>query len=198
MMRAMSELESWARDALARNDRYLIEFIEALNLCPFAKGCREGGKLHREVLPMNALDVPTVLARVEALEARPDGDVDIGLFLFPKLTIEWRPWERFVSEVRRACEQKRGGPLAYFMVAFHPDMPLDLANADRAVSFLRRSPDPTIQLVSSAATDRARDAARDGRELSRVIAEAGLRAIKEAGPEKLAALLQEIHREKRS
>src|SRR6185437_6012660 len=155
-------------------------------------------KLHREVLPMDALDVPTVLARVQALEARPDGEVDIGRFLFPKLKIEWRPWERFGSEVRRACDQKRGGPLAYFMAAFHPEMPMDLANADRAVSFLRRSPDPTIQLVSSAATDRARDAARDGKELSRVIAEAGLRAVMDAGPERLAELLAQIHRERRA
>ena len=188
----------WAQDALARNDRYLLEFIEALNLCPFAKSCREDGKLHREFLGMEALDAPLVVERTTALAARPDGEVDVALFIFPKLKIEPRPWERFVSEVRREVEKQRGGPLAYFMVAFHPELQMDLANADRAVTFLRRSPDPTIQLVSSRATDRARDAARDPRELSRIIAEAGLRAVQEAGPERLAALLAEIHRDNRA
>ena len=35
---------------LARNDRYLREFVEAFQICPFARSCRERGGLWREVL----------------------------------------------------------------------------------------------------------------------------------------------------
>lgn len=179
--------------ALARNDRYLLEFVESLNLCPFAKGCRETGRLHREVFPHTAPNATAVLEAAERLEARPDGEVEVALFLFPSLVIEARPWERFVSEVRNQQARNRKRPVDFFMVAFHPELPMDLGNADRAVSFLRRTPDPTIQLVSARATDRARAGARDDpRELSRIIAEAGFAAVLERGPDAVSALLASI------
>lgn len=190
----MNPREPWAEEALRRNDRYLIEFVEALNLCPFANTCREGGKLHREVLPLQALELAPVVERMRAVEAMPAGSVEVALLIFPKLKVDAREFERFVSDVRRENERGRTEPVDFFAVAFHPEMKQDLASADRAVGFMRRSPDPTIQLVSSAATDRARDNARDPKELSRIVAEAGLRAVLEAGPERLAELLAEIHR----
>jgi hypothetical protein len=190
-------VQDFERDALHRNDRYLLEFIEALNLCPFAKGCREGGKLHREVVDLDSPDIARAAERTRNVEAQPPDSIDVALLIFPKLRLDAREFERFVGDVRREHDRDRKGPAPFFLVAFHPEMKQDLANADRAVGFLRRSPDPTIQMVSSAATDRARDAARDGRELSRVIAEAGLRAVLDAGPERLAALLREIHEARR-
>lgn len=180
--------------ALARNDRYLVEFIEALNLCPYAKSCREGGKLHREVLELSTPDVEAVAARVAAVEAMPEGQVDVALLILPSLQLEARPFEKFVAQVRAQREQARDRRLSYFVVAFHPGLSMDLGNADRAVTFLRRSPDPTIQMVSASAIERVKEASGDPDGLSRIIAEAGLRAVLERGPEALAALLDEIHR----
>src|SRR5438270_855375 len=40
-----------------------------------------------------------------------------------------------------------GGDAPFYCVAFHPDLPRDLLDANRAVHFIRRSPDPTLQLV---------------------------------------------------
>jgi hypothetical protein len=42
---------------------------------------------------------------------------------------------------------------------FHPDSPLDLATAARLVPFLRRSPDPMLQLVPFTVLDSVRPAA---------------------------------------
>src|SRR5258708_39314335 len=39
-----------AEAALARNDAWLRDFVEALGLCPYARPCRAAGKLHRQVL----------------------------------------------------------------------------------------------------------------------------------------------------
>jgi hypothetical protein len=187
-------LPLFAREALERNDRYLLEFVESLNLCPYAKTCRETGKLHREVLALTEPLVPEVLERIRAIEARPPDSIEVALLLMPNLFIEPKPLERFVVSVRNAYEAGRDykNPVPFFMVAFHPDLPQDLLNADRAVTFIRRSPDPTIQLVRASVLDLARQRARDGRELSRVIAEAGLEAIRAAGPERLAQLLQSM------
>lgn len=189
--------DAFVRDALARNDRYLLEFIEALNLCPFAKTCRETGKLYRKVYALETPDVAAVVAAVQEVEAQPEDSVDVALLLFPRLALDAREFERLVSEVRRENDKGRKGPATFFLVAFHPDLKMDLANPDRAVTFMRKSPDPTIQLVSVRATERARDNARDPKALSRIIAEAGLREVMSAGPERLQALLAEIHRDRR-
>ena len=178
-----------ATAALARNERYLREFIEALNICPYARTCRETGRLHREVLDQASPDAQAVVERIHAIEAGPADSVDVGLLLFPALRIESRPFEHFVRAVRQAYEKDRLKAVTFFMVGFHPEMAMDLANADRAVAFMRRSPDPTLQLVSVRALDRAKEGAGDRRHLSEVIAEAGLAAIQAAGPEKLAAAL---------
>ena len=178
-----------AQAALARNDRYLAEFIEALNICPYARTCRETGHLHREVLALEAADPAPVVERIHAIEAQPLDSVEVALLLFPQLKLESRPFERFVGEIRRAYEAGRATPVSFFMVGFHPELVMDLANADRAVAFMRRSPDPTLQLVSVRAIERARDGAGDRRRLSEVIAEAGLETVIRKGPELLAQAL---------
>lgn len=180
--------------ALARNDRYLREFIESLGICPYARVCRETGRLHREVVLDRELDAAGVAARVRALEAL--SHVEVALLIFPCLTIEARPFERFITEVRAAYEKGRdpvrGGPPGYFVVAFHPELPMQLHNPDVAVRFMRRSPDPTIQLVRPDAIERVQRASREPETLSRLIAEAGLRAVQSSGVEQTAALLADM------
>src|SRR6267143_1192556 len=50
-------------------------------------------------------------------------------------------------EALRLCADLRPQLTKFYCVAFHPDLPLDLTDAHRAVQFIRRSPDPTIQMV---------------------------------------------------
>lgn len=178
--------------ALARNDRYLREFIEGLAICPYARTCRETGRLHREVRLDPTLDPVQIAARVRELEALKD--IEVALLLFPRAaSVEARAFERFITEVRAAYEKGRNpltdGPLGYFVVAFHPELPMQLSNPDVAVRFMRRSPDPTIQLVRPDAIERVQRASREPDSLSRRIAEAGLRAVQAAGTERTAALL---------
>ena len=66
-------------EALRRNDRYLREFVEALRLCPYAKTCRESGKLHRRVLA-GAEQAGEAIREIEAL---PDQSVEVALLIFP-------------------------------------------------------------------------------------------------------------------
>lgn len=182
--------DSIVKEALARNDRYLREFIEGLHICPYARGCREEGRLHRQVLLDRATDAPRVAALISELDAKEE--IEVGLLIFPLLQIEARAFERFISELRTRYAAGRTTPVGYFIVAFHPELPLQMKNPDVAVRFMRRSPDPTIQLVRPSAIERARQGARDPEALSRHIAEAGLRAVLAVGPERVASLLSSL------
>ena len=126
-----------AQAALARNDRYILEFVEALNLCPYAKRCRETGKLHRQVV-FGRLD--EALAAAAAVEGLPADSVEVALLILPGFTGGARAFDDLCHGVRDALRD-------FFCVAFHPELPEDLADEHRAVAFIRRTPDPTLQLV---------------------------------------------------
>jgi hypothetical protein len=179
------------RAALSRNDRYLAEFIEALAICPYAKSCRESARLHREVLLTAEADEAAMTGRVVALESELSRDIEVALLLLPRLQLSVSDFVHFVGQVQRRYQKGRTQPIAFFVVAFHPELSMQLQNPDVAVRFMRRSPDPTIQLVRPEAIERVRGE-RSAETVSRQIAEAGLRAVVERGPDKLAALLASI------
>ena len=150
--------------ALARNDRYVKEFVEAFNLCPYARRCRETGKLHRTVLigPGGLPGTPeydALLTRaadtIARIETEPPETIEVALIVFPALVPELsqgeqsaRAFEQFVTRVRERMQARHGGgDTPFYCVPFHPDFPEDLTDEHRAVRFIRRSPDPTIQLV---------------------------------------------------
>lgn len=176
-------------EALARNDRYLREFVEALAICPYARSCRETGRLYRQVLLHTQPDAAALVGRILELSAPEFADVEVGLLILPRLRLSASDFDRFVRNVQRSYQQQRPpGVSGYFVVAFHPENDMRLDNPDVAVRFMRRSPDPTIQLVRPEAIARL-CGERDREILSRNIAETGLRTVIASDPRKLAELL---------
>jgi hypothetical protein len=186
--------------ALARNDRYLREFVEALELCPFARRCRESGRLVRRVVVGDALS--GAIAALEAVSKLPEEACEVALLLFPEFMAG-------LDAFRDLCAKVRARADLFHCVAFHPDLPMDLSDANRAVSFLRRAPDPTLQLVRVATLERVRreraggsvyvDPARLGGALpeapltlSDQIARANLRTLQRHDPAELARLLESM------
>lgn len=181
--------EGLVSDALARNDRYLREFIEAFAICPYARTCRETGRLHREVILQTEPTAAPLVQRIIELSAQEYADVEVGLLILPSLRMSASDFDRFVRGIQRTYQQQRpAGTSGYFVVAFHPENDLRLDNPDVAVRFMRRSPDPTIQIVRPEAIARI-CGERDREIISRNIAEAGLRAVLANDPRKLAELL---------
>lgn len=185
--------------ALRRSDRYLQEFIEQLSICPYAKQCREQGRLYRGVF-LQVQPSPQAVANF-LLSLDPERLYEIGLLLFPNFAGEGKvgeshPFERFVSDVRNQYGKLRKPP-AFFIVAFHPQMPSNLSNPDVAVRFMRRSPDPTIQLVRPEVIDAVRNPHHNRDELSTAIAEMGLRTVRSHGVEKITDALANIHQHER-
>lgn len=149
-------------EALRLYGRYEREFIVAFGLCPYADRARREGRVRERVLLDTTVSLASALEANDALVALPE--VEIGLLLYPRLRASYREFEHFVSSVRQADEERSNGAAAMAMAAFHPDGARDVSSPARLVPFIRRSPDPTIQLVRQSALDRVRRGASTGTE----------------------------------
>lgn len=141
-------------EALARNDRFLVEVVEGWSLCPYARGTRLSGQLAREVL-LGSPAPAEVAARAAAHEG---GTATIVLLIFPDLgPVDARAFERFADECRTHAST------CFAFAPFHPDTRYEKDTPSRLVGLFRRAPDPTLQLVRFAALDAARKRAPDGK-----------------------------------
>ncbi len=135
--------------------RYAVEFVEALGICPWAVSARRDGRVREQVLLCATPDEERALAAIDALAADPS--VEIGILLWPRLRLDRPSFERFASEVRaRDAAAREGSRVPFAMAEFHPDAPGVVAPSGAFTSFLRRTPDPTIQLVRKDVLDRVR------------------------------------------
>jgi len=128
-------------------DRYLVEVVERYELCPWARATREHGALGAEVLwGTPALDA--WVAAAERVLAAPG--VRVAMVVAPELA---GPRDELA-----ALRDRVAARLPWAGVAeFHPDAALELARPARVVPFVRRSPDPLLQLVPLALIDAVRD-----------------------------------------
>ena len=164
-MAASPALEArWTTEALRLYRRYQIEIVEALDLCPWAQGARTQGRFRERVLLQTR---PTLRASLDAIDAlERDADVEVAVLLYPRLHLDLRAFRGFAGRIRAAdARRRRLGAAPFVIAAFHPDAEIDAASADRLVPFLRRTPDPTLQLVRASVLERVRTGAPQGTQL---------------------------------
>ena len=126
--------------------RYLVEVVERHALCPWARSAREAGELAVGILwGEPALDAWVTEAARLLAAAR----TRVAMVVAPELTIA-RPGLRALRDAVAARLPTAG------VAEFHPDAALDLATPARLVPYLRRAPDPLLQLVPLALIDAAR------------------------------------------
>ena len=147
------------------HDRYLLEIVEGLGLCPFARKSRELGRVHR---PLYFCDGqrPSAAGIAEDLhqlaERYPDAEIVLLTFLGDDPRIRSpRDHDELVAQIRAAYGE-RDAPL-FYMVGFHPQSgtpeggaPASAPTRDSLVPLLRRSPDPVIQCVRAGVLERVR------------------------------------------
>ncbi len=133
-------LATLEREALRVYARYVEEFVEAHSLCPWASRARLEGHVKPRVVMTADGSFDEAVSAVRELSA--DENIHVALLIFPRLSISRVEFERFTSALRELDEDKKMA-----MAPFHPDAQPDLSSAERCVAFVRRSPDPTIQLV---------------------------------------------------
>ena len=177
--------------ALAHSDRYLRELVEQWDICPFARRCRQEGRLWRRVVwAEDAEDAgPRLDAAMDALEATAaPGEPEVALLLCPGLQDLDPQAFNAVYVAARARYQARHLDPAFYMVAFHPELRLNASSPGSLINFWRRSPHPTLQLVSVALLARLRqvDRARDPSRIALELAATG------AAPEEIADALDAL------
>jgi hypothetical protein len=118
-------------------ERYLVEIVERYELCPWARGAREHGEIAIGIL----WETPALedwIAEAEARLAEPCARV--AMVVAPELAIS-------PGALRALRDQVAARIPSAGVADFHPSAELDLASPARLVPFLRRSPDPLLQLV---------------------------------------------------
>lgn len=168
------------RDAiLAVHDRYLLEVVEDLNLCPFARRCRETGRLQRPLFDLRGRPpgepTPEECAAVLADTglAHPDVEVVLLTFVAPD-DHPWRGPDAFEDHVRALRDayardhERPGRAPRFYMVAFHPAPrrpdPARALTQDSLVPLIRRTPDPVIQCIRADLLDGIRRQAQAAAE----------------------------------
>jgi hypothetical protein len=139
-------------------DRYLVEVVETFQLCPWARAARERGEIAVAIVWGAPDDTTLVDAATRALA----GTARVAMIVMPS-------WAVTVAELRSVRDRVAQRIPSAGVADFHPEAALDLATPARLVPFLRRSPDPMLQLVpftilddvrsAPPAADRARQAA---------------------------------------
>ncbi len=127
-------------------ERYFVEIVERYDLCPWARAARLDDEIAVEVL-LGAPSLETWVAAARRALARPS--TRVAMIVAPELAIESSPLREIRNHLTRVLD-------GIGVADFHPDAPLDLGTPPRLVPFLRRSPDPLLQLVPLALLDNIR------------------------------------------
>jgi hypothetical protein len=214
-LRTVTDDNALRREALRVYRRYAVEVVEGFNLCPWAASARRDGRVTEDVILGENRAVPTQsLARLTTLVG--ESKTEIALFIYPDLELDRLGFESFVRTLReRDAARYEVGEIPFAMAAFHPDARPDTGDADRLIPFLRRTPDPTIQVVRQTALDRVRGTRQEGTSffdlsnlallpipqkepvsLRQRIGQANLETTLEVGVETLERALTDIRRDR--
>jgi hypothetical protein len=125
--------------------RYIVEIVEKYELCPWARTARLGDEIGFEVV----FGTPTIDEWVAAARRALAPGIRVAMIVAPELTVEMGALHTIRNDV--AAELPEFG-----IAEFHPHGQLDLATPARLVWFLRKSPDPMLQLVPLALLENVR------------------------------------------
>jgi len=127
-------------------ERYLVEIVERYDLCPWARTARTNHELAIEIV----WDTPAIAGWIAAIEhALADPAIRVAMIVAPELAIE-------PAELRALRDRVAASLPTYGIAEFHPSAELDLTTPARLVPYLRRSPDPMLQVVPLALLDGVR------------------------------------------
>ena len=186
------------REALRLCDRYVAEVVLAFGLCPWAEGVLRAGTLARRVLAdarVVPADVAPIIDEWAIGNGGEDGGVEVGFVIFPRYAGSRGAFDSFAEGVRRAERARRpaGTAVPFVIAAFHPEGSERVGGPHQLVSFLRRSPDPLLQLVRAERLDRVKSVSP---HVSNEIAERNHAAMTPGNAERFNATVRAIRRDR--
>ena len=155
-----------AGEAVRLHARYLVEIVEELGFCPWARRSRVDGRIRQRVSMATTPDEARAAA-TDAIEAiHREADVEVGFLIFPCLRIDRRAFDEVAAQViENEGARHPIGEVPFMLAAFHPDAPADMKTPERLVPFLRRTPDPCLQLVRASVLEAVRAHTPQGTQL---------------------------------
>ena len=151
------------------------------------------------MLPEPAPDTAAALAFIDEIAA--EAATSIGFLIFPRVTLDEAAWGAFAERVRRSDRARRppGRRAAVPDSGVSPrdpspgPAPREAATPAALVSYLRRTPDPMLQLVRASLLE---GLSRGARDLSGEIARANFTTVGARTPAALDALGRDIRRDR--
>lgn len=177
-------------EALRLHSRYLDEVVRGYGLCPWADRAMRDGRVRRHVIADVAPPADAAFAFIDAVEDVAAA-VDVGFIIYPRLTLDAAAFDGYAERLRRADQARRvkGERPGFLMAAFHPFGARRFTTPFQMVSFIRRTPDPTIQLVRG---DLLHAIRADRGDVSGEIARQNHAQVNQRGASELDALLRDI------
>jgi hypothetical protein len=150
----LSERRDTEELAVARRfqERFNEEIVERFSLCPWAQPARKAGRVLVE--SSRAEDAASIRDAVRGQLAEALGDYDLVQLVFPLARLEWRAWERLLSQF---VEDRTFDVQRWAGAAFHPGFPVVTTTAGGRVRTLRKSPDPSWQFIAREALPPSND-----------------------------------------
>lgn len=162
-------------------ERWLRDFVVALDLCPFARFPLDAGKIAFTVSVAQDKERLTedLLEAITSLEQRPE--IETTLLIHPGVLTEFDAYLDYVATAE-AIMAHLGYEGIFQIASFHPDYCFHAEAGDAPANFTNRSPYPMLHLLREASLTQAIDAHPDidevpQRNIGR-LRELGLEAIK--------------------
>lgn len=207
--------ERLVQEAVRLYQRYAREVVEEFDLCPWAAGARRAGAVcPRVMLQSSWSDLGPSLTAIAELAALPE--VAIGILIYPCMSLSAVDFEQFSRRLReKDAERREAGQVPFATAAFHPEASADLSRPERLIPFIRKTPDPTLQLIRRSALERVLSGSNAGTAfadpwmlspvglakaagpgLTDQIAIRNLETVQRVGIERLEAVLASIARDR--
>lgn len=205
------DYEALAREARRIYFRYAVEVVEEFTFCPWARSAREAGRVRCNIVFGARPTLETLLAEVLAADA--GTEIDVTLLVMPECELSRVELRHLTSALHTRYEATTGrGKAAHAIADFHPTALLDQTSPERLVPFIRKSPDPTLQLIKHAALDGARRGSHEGTRAATLemmlkgaikdeppharVASANFRTLERLSPQPILAVLEDIARDR--
>jgi hypothetical protein len=149
------DMQRLEREVRRIHTRYQVEVVEAFGFCPWAKEARKSGRVHMHVTFLTEPDPASALALID--ETMREAATEIGILIFPLMGLTHKQHAHFVAALRAADEARLPrGQQSFALADFNTNAAADLTQPARLVPFLRRAPDPMIQIVRTDVLARVR------------------------------------------
>ena len=140
----------------AATERWLLEAVIGLNLCPFARAPQLQGRVRIVVSQAKHIDgfLDDLDAELLRLRDTPAEELETTLLVHPSMFPDFFVFNDFANVVDEVIDEHGLSDDLEF-VLFHPDLVFEGADADSAENLPNRSPFPMLHLLRTESLERA-------------------------------------------